>query len=76
MSVVPPKDKAFLDIKLVQECMDAHAERVGVAFAEWVSFNEYILCEVPNGWIKEGESVSNVLTSKQLYNKFIESITK
>lgn len=83
--MVPPKDKAFLDIKLVQECMDAHANRIGLAFAEWCAFNymrefraidpllpinerEYIQFWTDND---QGE-----YSTEQLFNKFIESITK
>lgn len=73
MAVVPPNNKAFLDIKLVQECMDAHAKRIAIAFAEYVSFNEYALYEIPYGWVKDGSN-GITLTSQQLYNQFIESI--
>lgn len=37
---IAPKDKVFLDIKIVQESMDAHAKRIACAFARWISDNE------------------------------------
>lgn len=37
---IAPKDKAFLSIKVVQESMDAHAKRMAIAFARWLSENE------------------------------------
>lgn len=35
-----PNEKAFLDIKIVQHSMDAHAKRIACAFARWISDNQ------------------------------------
>lgn len=37
---IAPNEKAFLDIKVVQESMDAHAKRMACAFARWISDNQ------------------------------------
>lgn len=72
MSTIAPKDKAFLDIKLVQECMDAHGGRLAIAFAEWITDNNYV--RGTGRWYKSAGGP--LLTTECLYNKFIESITK
>lgn len=37
---IAPNDKAFLSMKIVQESLDAHAKRMAIAFARWLSENE------------------------------------
>lgn len=73
--MVPPKDKAFLDIKLVQECMDAHAKRIGIAYSMWLQENQHYRYQ-DGTWINWKTSGPRTFTDEELYNKFIESITK
>lgn len=70
--IVPPNNKAFLDIKLVQESMDVHAKRISMAYLRWVDENQYY--KNNGGWYCGQENNPFPLTDKQLYNKFIESI--
>lgn len=65
MSTIAPKDKAFLDIKLVQECMDAHAKRIAMAFGF------YFL-----GADENDPEMGGMEEMEKTYNNFIESITK
>lgn len=83
--MIPPKDKAFLDIKLVQECMDAQAKRMGIAFGMWLKhldngtthydpYTEQITDSI--GFSPSDCFFDNIMSVEELYNKFIESITK
>lgn len=74
MSIIAPKDKAFLDIKLVQECMDAQAKRISIAFLDW--FRECKWDDIGECIIEGDEITPRYITSEQAYDKFIESITK
>lgn len=81
--MIPPKDKAFLDIKLVQECMDAHAKRVAIAFDVWKrencitydydnnAYSKLIFLDVDHTKVRTEQ-----LSIDDTYNQFIESITK
>jgi len=71
MSVVPPNRKAFLDIRLVQGCMDAQAKRLSIAFAEWIKDTNWGEKET---WGRYDPP--SYPTTEQLYDLFIESITK
>lgn len=78
--MIPPKDKAFLDIKLVQECMDAHAKRVSIAFDIWKRENNYTL-DYPNPQyikliISGDKARTEMVPTDDVYNQFIESIIK
>ena len=73
---IAPKEKVFLDIKLVQECMDAHAGRIAIAFANYLQ-TKYRYCELSQGWYdyKNDPNKHWVANSKHIYKLFIESIT-
>lgn len=83
--VIAPKDKAFLDIKLVQECMDNQSKMVAIAFGKWLKhldngtthYNPYTQETTDSiGFSPSDCFFDNLMTVEELYNKFIESITK
>lgn len=55
-----------------QPIVELYAKQQAIAFAEYASNNEYVLCNIPDGWIKEAGN-GTPLTSQQLYNQFIQS---
>lgn len=75
-ATIAPKDKAFLSMKIVQESMDAHAKRLGMAFGDWV-YKNYTQFDITDGWVERARPLSkNAITTERLYDQFIESINK
>ena len=75
MSLVPPNRKSFLDIRLVQECMDNQSKMIAIAFGYFLSCYKPVIF---NGWSEPTmvyQQGGVDYTVEQLYNKFIESIT-
>lgn len=75
MAVVPPNNKAFLDIELVQECMDMHAQRIAISFGEYLRAN-YRQSTIDDYWYNVHNDPHQLwsATTKYIYNQFIESI--
>ena len=73
METIPPNDKAFLNINMVQDSMNAHAKRIAIAYGEWQDVNA-----VRNGfheWTVGCGASKKSYTSDQLFDYFIELIT-
>jgi len=69
LDTIPPNKKEFLNIKVVQESMDAHAKRMGIAFAEWIQETNWGEKET---WGRHDPP--SYPTTEQLYDIFIQSI--
>lgn len=69
MAIVPPNRKVFIDIRVVQESMDAHAKRMGISLLAWLRDTNWAEKET---WGRHDPP--SYPTDQQLYDLFIESL--